>query len=389
MSPATELQWIAAVAALACALPGGFLLLRRQALLSDALSHSVLLGIVVAFFLLGSLDSPWLVAGASLSGLLMVLLVDLLQRDGRIKEDAALGLVFPLLFSVAVILISRWAGHIHLDTDAVLLGELAFAPFRRLEWLGLDLPVALWQMGGLLLLNLGFLLLFWKELSLSAFDSLLAGSLGFRPALLHTLELGLLSLTCVAAFDAVGSVLVVALIVTPAVTARLLSDRLPAYFVWAALVAVLSSQIGWRLAVGLDASIAGSMAVAGGLLFTAALLFSPRRGWVAGLRRERAQRRQFARRLLVIHLHNHEGTPQEAEECRLAHLSEHLNWSVETARERVDLCLESGWVSWAGERLSLTAEGRAAARQALEELPLQLAGAREEGLLCPWPAPRT
>jgi len=354
MTPALELQVVAVVAAVACALPGGFLLLRRQALLSDAMSHSVLLGIVVAFLLVGSLDSPWLVAGASLAGLLLVALVDLLQRDGRVREDAALGLAFPLLFSVAVILVSRFADHVHLDTDAVLLGELAFAPFRRLELGGLDLPMALWQMGGLLLLNLGFLLLAWKDLTLGAFDPLLAGVAGGRGRWVRGVELGLLSLTCVLAF---------------------------------AGLAAAAALLGWRLAVALDASIAGSMAVAGGLLLLAVLLFAPGRGWLASLRRRREQVRTFERRMLVIHLHTHLGGPDEEEECRVGHLGEHLGWTTEQVERRLRLCREAGWVERRGERLLLSDAGHEEAHRALSELPLGSSGARGRALFCPWPAP--
>jgi manganese/zinc/iron transport system permease protein len=385
MTPVLEVQLIAVVAALACALPGVWLLLRRQALLSDAISHSVLLGIVLGYLWLGRLDSPWLAAAAALSGLAMVWLVELLRRSGRMKEDAALGLVFPVMFSLAVVLVTRLAGGVHLDTDAVLLGELAFAPFRRLTLFGLDLPHALWQMGGLLLANLLFLLVFWKELTASAFDPLLASALGFLPALLHTAELGLLSLTCVGAFDAVGSVLVVALVVTPGAVALLLSERLPAVFAWAALAAVAMALLGWQIAWRLDASIAGSMAVAGGVLFGLALLLSPEHGLVATRRRSRQQSRLFARRVLAIHLFNHEGTAEEERECRLGHLSEHLGWSAETAGRVVRWGEAEGDLACRGEYLGLTNQGRRLARQALEDLPLQMTGRGTEAWACPWP----
>ncbi|MEA2510996.1 MAG: manganese/zinc/iron transport system permease protein, partial [Thermomicrobiales bacterium] len=124
-----EIQLIAAVTAAACALPGVFLVLRRMAMMSDAISHSILLGIVLAFFATENLNSPLLVVGAALTGVATVSLVEVLNRTGLVREDAAIGLVFPLLFSVGVILVSRYAGSVHLDIDAVLLGELAFAPF--------------------------------------------------------------------------------------------------------------------------------------------------------------------------------------------------------------------------------------------------------------------
>ncbi|MFW5942965.1 MAG: metal ABC transporter permease, partial [Chloroflexota bacterium] len=181
-----EIQLIAVVAAVACALPGVFLVLRQMAMMSDAISHTVLLGIVIGFFLVGDINSPLLIVGAALMGVFTVSLVELLNRTRLVKEDAAIGLVFPALFSIAVILISRYAGDVHLDEDAVLLGELAFAPFERFELAGLDLgPVALYVMGAILLLNLLFITVFYKELKLATFDPGLAAALGFSPGLIH------------------------------------------------------------------------------------------------------------------------------------------------------------------------------------------------------------
>ncbi len=149
-----EIQLIAVVVAVACALPGTFLVLRRLALVSDAISHSILLGIVLGFLITESVTSPLLLVGAALVGLATVVLVQLLERTGLVREDAAIGLVFPALFSIGVILIARYADGVHLDVDAVLLGELAFAPFDRLELLGWDWgPVALVVMGTILVLE--------------------------------------------------------------------------------------------------------------------------------------------------------------------------------------------------------------------------------------------
>jgi manganese/zinc/iron transport system permease protein len=166
-----EIQAIAVVVAAACALPGVFLVLRRTAMMSDAISHTVLLGIVLAYFLVQDLTSPLLIVGAAATGLLTVWLVELLSGTRLVKEDAAIGLVFPALFSLAVILISRYARGVHLDVDMVLLGELAFAPFDRLLLFGFDLPRALVVMGVILIINLSFILLFYKELKLATADA--------------------------------------------------------------------------------------------------------------------------------------------------------------------------------------------------------------------------
>lgn len=373
MSPELEVQLVAVVTAVACAIPGVFLLLRRQALMSDAIGHSVLLGIVLAFLVVGSLDSPLLMVGAALSGLLMVVLVDVLKQTGLVAADAALGLVFPALFSVAVLLISLQAGHIHLDTDAVLLGELAFAPFNRFTPGGHDLgPIGLWQMGGILLLNLIFLLVFGKERLLAAFDPVQAAATGFRPGLIQMLELGLVSLTCVGAFDAVGSVLVVALMVAPPATARLLAERIGSLVWLSVAVAVLSALGGWQLALYLDASIAGSMAAVSGLLFFLGLLFSPRSGLLVSRHRAREQERLFARRMLCIHLLHHEGTESADAECRISHLSEHLAWAPDRAEQIVGWSQKMQELTREGDRLLLLDKGRKLARTALEQLPLQL-----------------
>ncbi|HWC32708.1 MAG TPA: metal ABC transporter permease, partial [Actinomycetota bacterium] len=184
-APQVEIQLIAAVTAAACALPGVFLVIRRMALLSDAISHSILLGIVLAFFVVEDLTSPLLVVGAAVIGLVTVTCVELVGQTGLVREDAAIGLVFPALFSAGVILISRFADSVHLDTDAVLLGELAFAPFDRLVVGGYDVgPRALYVMGAILVLNLVFISLFYKELELATFDPALALALGFAPGLI-------------------------------------------------------------------------------------------------------------------------------------------------------------------------------------------------------------
>ena len=364
---AVEIQLVAVVVAAACALPGAFLVLRRMALMSDAISHTVLLGIVVAFFVTGDITSPLLLVAAGLTGVLTVALVEALRRTRLVARDAAIGLVFPALFSVAVILISRYAGNVHLDTDAVLLGELAFSPFRRFAAGGHDLgPRTLWVMGAILLLNLGFVAAFYKELKLSTFDAALAAALGFSPAVLHYAFMTLVSVTAVGAFDAVGSVLVVALMIAPPAAAYLLTDSLPRMLVLSVLLAVVAALAGFWAAWLADASIAGAMAAAAGTVFLLAFLLAPSRGMLAQARRRSRQRLEFARLMLAIHLLHHEGDPDAAEESREAHLHDHLRWTPAFARRIVRLAQQDDWVRREAEgRLRLTAEGRRMAERAL------------------------
>jgi len=365
--PQLEIQLVAIVVAVACALPGVFLILRRMAMMSDAISHAILPGIVVGFFVTEHLGSPLLIVAAALTGLLTVALVELIERTKRVKEDAAIGIVFPVLFSIGVILIARYAGGIHLDTDAVLLGELAFAPFNRFAAFGVDLgPRALWVMGAALGLNALFLALFYKELKLSTFDAGLAATLGFMPGVLHYALMSLISVTAVSAFDAVGSILVVALMVGPPATAYLLTDRLGLMIGLSASVGAVSAVTGYWLAYALDASIAGAMATMAGIVFGAAVVFAPKRGLVAQWRRRHQQRWRFAEQMLTIHLLQHENTPGAERECRVAHLQEHLGWKVSFAEQVVKRSSRHGTIERQNGYLRLTDEGRTVAQHALE-----------------------
>ncbi len=365
-APQIEIQLIAAVVAVSCALPGCYLILRGMAMMSDAISHSILVGIAVGFFLVQDLASPVLVLFAALTGVVTVSLVELLARTRLVREDAAIGLIFPALFSVGVILISRYAGDVHLDVDAVLLGELAFAPFNRLTVWGRDIgPKGLYLMGGILFLNLLFILVFFKELTLATFDAGLAGALGFSPAVIHYALMTIVSITAVGAFDAVGSVLVVALMIAPPATAYLLTDRLSAMLATSALIGVICAVSGYWAAHVLDASIAGSMAAMTGVFFLGAFLCAPERGLAATFIRRARQRIEFARTMLLVHLYHHEGLPGERRENRVDHLDEHLKWKPSFAERIVGEAIRAGELSREGEFLLLTGRGREIARKAM------------------------
>ncbi len=358
MSATLEIQLIAIVVAVACALPGVFLVLRRMALLSDAISHTVLLGIVLGFFILQDLESPLLIVAAAGMGVLTVTLVELLHNTRLVKQDAAIGLVFPALFSLAVILISRLAGGVHLDNDAVLLGELAFAPFDRLTIAGASLPRGLVVMGVILVLNLFAIVLGYKELKLATFDAALAASLGFSPTLVHYGLMTLVSITAVGAFDAVGSVLVVALMIAPAATAYLLTDRLSWMLFLSALIGAAGAVAGFWLARLLNANIAGSMAAAVGLIFLIGFMLAPQRGLVALIWRRRQHRWEFAQTALTIHLLNHEGRPEFERECRVDHLYYHMDWNPSFAVRVVQRAQRHGLIEERGGDLHLTDAGR-------------------------------
>lgn len=361
-----EIVAVGAMVALACALPGTFLVLRKLSMMSDAITHTVLLGIVVGFFAVGSLSSPLLIAGATAVGLLTVYLVEILKRSRRVAEDAAIGLVFPLLFSVAVILISRYAGDVHLDVDAVLLGEIALAPQERFVLAGFDLgPRALWVMGLIATAGGAFIAAFFKELKLATFDAGLAEALGFRPGTLNLGLMALVSVTAVGAFDAVGSILVVALMIGPPAAALLLTNRLGVMLGLAVGIGALSAPLGYLGARRLDASIAGAMAVIIGLAFVGSFLFAPKRGLVAVARRHGRQRWEFAQQMLAAHLFNHDGTPEQAAESHVGHIEKMLGWPPAFRSQVIGRAAQRGLLEESSGCLTLTDRGREFARRTL------------------------
>ncbi len=370
MSAELAMLAVAVVTALACALPGTVLVLRRLALVSDAISHAILPGIVLAFILTHDLNSPLLLIAAAGTGLLTVVLIETVSRSGLVGEDAAIGLVFSALFSLGVILVSRGAKGVHLDVDAVLLGQLALVPFDELVVAGHAVgPKALWSMGVILLANLALVVVAFKELKLAILDAPHAAMLGFSPAVLHYAVMALTSVTAVGAFQAVGSILVVALMVAPPATAYLVSRRFSAMLVASAAFAVTATLAGAAAAFAADVSIAGAMATAAGVQFALVFLLAPRRGLLWQARRRYRQRLEFAGRMLVVHLAHHEGRAEAAVENRPDALHRHLKWSHPFAQRVIRYAAASRLVHVAGPLLELTAEGRRLAHRLIAEGP--------------------
>ncbi len=349
-----EIQLIAAIVAVACAIPGTFLVLRKMAMISDAISHAILPGIVVGFFVTQDLNSPLLIILGAFTGIITVVLVEYIQKTGLVKEDTAIGLVFPALFSIGVILIAKNANDIHLDVDAVLLGELAFAPFDRLSISGVDVgPKSLWVVGSILVLTITLLILFFKELKVSTFDEGLSASLGFSPLIIHYGLMSVASVTTVGAFDAVGAILVVALMIAPAAAAYLLTTDLRKMLALAISFGVFSAILGYWMAHWLDASIAGSITTVLGLVFLLVYLFAPSKGIIAVLYREKQQRIEVSLLTFLLHLKNHE----EESERHVKHLNEHINWQKVRSKSVLDLAQKNNMIHIENNLVSLTKKG--------------------------------
>ncbi len=363
-----EILLLASMTAVTCALPGVFLVLRRVALMSDAISHAILLGIVLAFFWTKNLASPLLIVGAAVMGIVTVALTELIIQTRKLKKDAAIGLVFPFLFSIGVILLNRFTGDIHLDADCVLFGEIAFAPFNRLVIDGVDLgPQSLWTTGAILVLNLVFITLFFKELKLATFDPGLAAALGFMPVALNYGLMSLVSITAVASFESVGSILVVALMIAPPAGAYLLTDRLHWMLAISAGLGIISAVGGYLMAYLLDASIAGSMATFAGIVFLFVFVFAPERGLLARFIVRRWTKWNFASDTLAVHLLNSEMAHAEDTERIVSHMNEHMLWDTQYTSEVIAQSIQDGLIRKTGDKLSLTPLGREKAKESISK----------------------
>jgi manganese/zinc/iron transport system permease protein len=271
----------AGLVATACGLLGPFLVLRRVALMGDAVSHAVLPGIVGTFLLFETRAPLPVILGAAVFAVICVLGIDALKSTGLVKADAAIGLVFPALFSLGVLGVQRYADGLHLDLDATIYGEIAFVPLEQWQVLGTVVPRSVAIMGTVALANLVFVVALWKELKATSFDPEFARTVRIPPQRLSRLLLVAVAVTAVTAFESVGAILVVTLLIVPAATAYLLSDRLWTMVAVTVAVGWLCAGAGYGAALELDASIAGAMGLVAAVCFALGFVLSPRHGLLA------------------------------------------------------------------------------------------------------------
>ena len=247
-------------------------------MLADAISHTVLLGIVMAFLISQSMNGFYMLIGAAAAGLLTTFIVQLLSTGG-IQEDAAIGVVFTSLFAIGVILISLYAGDVHLDVEHALMGEIAFVPWDTVELPLLGaIPKSVVMLGSTLILDVAVIFLLYKEFKLTSFDPAMAAAIGMPVLFVHYILMGLVSVTTVSAFDSVGAILVVAMLIVPGATAYLLTDKFGAMLLLSALIGALDAVLGYYAATVFDVSIAGAMATMAGIVFALVWVLSPKHG---------------------------------------------------------------------------------------------------------------
>jgi len=301
LHPALALQWtvvdtwtltVGALCAAACALPGALLVLRRLSMMGDAISHTVLPGIAAAFLISQSRDPLTMFFGALIVGVLTAVLVEWVQKLGKTESGASMGVVFTILFAVGVIMIRQAADSVDLDPGCVLYGAIDMTYLDRIEVAGTLVPRAAVVNGAMLLVNVALVTVLYKEFRVAAFDPALATSVGVPAWLMHYLLMAMVAATAVAAFETVGSVLVIAMIIVPGATAFLLTGRLWVMLVLSVLIGIASATLGYAMELTVPpllgfpgASLSGMMATAAGLLFAAAWVASPKSGLVASMHR--------------------------------------------------------------------------------------------------------
>lgn len=346
-----------AVTNVACALVGCFLVLRRMSLMGDAIAHAVLPGLVIAFLFSGTLSIVPLFIGAAAVGLLTTFLTQTLHQYARVPSDASMGVVFTSMFALGVVLVKKYVSGLHFDVACVYEGALEYVPFAEPVF---GLPRPLFTTLVVLVVNFIVLILLWKELKVSSFDASLASTMGFSATAMHYLLMMLVAVTTVASFEAVGSILVVAMLIVPAATAHLLCDRLGLMVFLAAVVGVAAAVLGYFAGRFFDTNYAGMMTVAVGFLYGLAVLLSPRYGLVSTLVRNVRMSLKVIRDDLLAMLYRVEELAREKplspEKAR------HAVGGGWLARWGLSGLMRAGQIQCSSNRLQLTDNGRNIAR---------------------------
>ncbi len=283
--------WIVVAAVLAgatCALVGSFLVLKKVSMMGDAISHSVLPGIAVAFIVTGTRSGTAMFVGAAVVGVLTAVLVHAINYYSRLEEGASMGVVFTVLFAIGLILIEQAARHVDIHPEHVLFGAVELVPLHLVQVFGFAVPRGVLMLLVVFAIDLSVIALFFKELRLATFDPELATTLGIHATYIHYMLMVLVALTTVAAFEVVGSILVIAMLIVPGATAWLLTRRLLPFLVVSVGVAVAAAVLGHIAAITVpplfgyvDTSTAGSMATVLGCIFFVAMFCAPEQGIIA------------------------------------------------------------------------------------------------------------
>ncbi|MBI4578200.1 MAG: metal ABC transporter permease [Planctomycetes bacterium] len=350
--------WIVAMGvfvAVPCAVLGCFLVLRGKALLGDAISHALLAGLAGAFLVTGSRGAVAMIAGAVAAGLLTVVLIELIHRRTRVKEDASIAVVFSTLFALGVVLITRFTEGVDLDAHCVLYGEI------EMSWLR---PDRVKTMGGVAVAVVVAAVLFFKELKITSFDAATATALGIPAAAVHYALMAAVSVTVVSGMEAVGAILVVAMLIAPGATAYLLTDRLARMVLLAAGLGAVSAVVGFHVALWLDCSTAGAIAVVSFGMFLVTWLASPRHGVLLRVLRRWQLATRIARENFLRAAFNLRPSPAPEAVVGASVLGEQLRMLPADLRKYCRRLQRDGWIECDPEdQVRLTDKGFRQARR--------------------------
>ncbi len=351
---------IAVIVSMSCGLLGVFLVLRKMSMMIDAISHTVLLGIVVAYMIFRDIESPWIMVGATIVGVLTVVLIEGLVNTKRVSEDAATGTIFPLLFAIAVIMITTMFRNTHLDQHAIN-GNLEFAAYEQLTLFGIEIgSKAMYINLGVLLVIIAFIILFFKELKIITFDKALAISLGISPIFIHYGLMTMVSMTAVTSFNAVGAILVIAMMIGPAATSILISKDLKIALLNSVIFAVVNSLLGYVIAMYVfngDVNIASTMASVTLVTFLTVWTFEPKKGLITKLIRLSQQKKEFEFTAFIIHIGNHVNTNEASKELNINEIMNELHWKDEKVNKYINKGLDYGYLDIQENLLKLTITG--------------------------------
>lgn len=361
MDSSLSILLIAIVTSLSASLIGVFLVLRKMSMLTDAISHTVLFGIVIGFLIVKDIDSPLVIIFAGLTGLLTAWLVELLVKSKKTSEDAATGVVFPLLFSLAILLISYPGTNLqnaHIDIDSVFIGHIELASIEQLYIGGVAImPKNLLMPLIILIVNVSFIIIFFKELKIVSFDPALATVLGISPIIIHYLLMTLISLTAVTAFNLVGAIMVVSLMVGPGATALLMTKDLKKTLILTAVIAVINVLIGFMIGDTFVLPISGGIAVSTLLVFIIVLLINPRSGIIASIIRRNRLKYIYKVIAMLVHIKNHQGDINEHEEIATNSIATMMSWSDLEFKKVYHYALSRNYITVDNNILRITSAG--------------------------------
>lgn len=352
---------IALATAIASSIIGLFLVLRKMSMLIDAISHTVLFGIVVGYLLVKDINSPLVVLAATATGVFTSWLIELLIKSKKISEDAATGVVFPLLFSIAILLVSSPATNLrntNINVDSIFIGHIELASIEQVTIGMLTIPSNLILPLVVLLINVLFISIFYKELKIVSFDEALAQVLGFSPIIIHYLLTTLVSVTAVIAFNLVGAIMVVSLMIGPGATALMITKDLKKTLFVTVIIAVFNVLVGYLIGDFFVLPISGGIAVTTMIVFLIVVMLNPKSGIMINIFKRRKLKYVYKVVAMLVHIRNHSGADDEEEEIALDTIVPMLNWDTKEFKQIYEYAINKNYIKVENNILRVTPEGR-------------------------------